>query len=75
MTPSKIAVCKLDLSRGGGLTQCHSVLDHGLNLHQNIPLTSIQGIQITTGKSHVSSWLNNTELFKNSQKPTLGLIN
>ena len=74
MTPSKIAVCKLDLS-GGGLTQCHSVLDHGLNLHQNIPLTSIQSIQITTGKSHVSSWLNNTELFKNSQKPTLGLIN
>ena len=34
----KLAVGKLDLS-GGGLTQCHVVLDHGLNLHWNIPLT------------------------------------
>ena len=33
----KLAVCKLDLSRGG-LTQCHGVLDHGLFLHRNIPL-------------------------------------
>ena len=34
----KIVVGKLDLSRGG-LTRCQGVLDHGLNLHQNIPLT------------------------------------
>ena len=34
---SKLAVCKLDLSRGG-LTRSHGVLDHGLNLHWNIPL-------------------------------------
>ena len=33
----KLAVGKLDLSMGG-LTQCHVVLDHGLNLHRNIPL-------------------------------------
>ena len=33
----KLAVCKLDLSREG-LTRCHGVLDHGLNLRQNIPL-------------------------------------
>ena len=32
----KLAVGKLDLLRGG-LTRCHSVLDHGLNLRQNIP--------------------------------------
>ena len=30
-------VGNLDLS--GGLTLCHSVLDHGLNLHWNIPLS------------------------------------
>ena len=30
-------VGKLDLSRGD-LTQCHGVLDHGLNLCWNIPL-------------------------------------
>ena len=36
-----LAVRKLDLSRGGGgLTQCHGVLDHGLNLNRNIPLNS-----------------------------------
>ena len=34
----KLAVCKLDLSRAG-LTQCHSALDHGLNLHRNVPLS------------------------------------
>ena len=34
----KLAVCKLDLSRGG-LTWCQGLLDHGLNLHWNIPLT------------------------------------
>ena len=33
----KLAVGKLDLSRGG-LTQCHGMLDHGLNLCRNIPL-------------------------------------
>ena len=33
----KLAVGKLDLSRGG-LTRCHGSLDHGLNLHWNIPL-------------------------------------
>ena len=33
----KLAVGKLDLSIGG-LTRCHSVLDHGLNLHCNILL-------------------------------------
>ena len=33
----KLVVCKLDLSREG-LTRCHGVLDHGLNLHRNIPL-------------------------------------
>ena len=31
----KLALCKLDL---GGLTRCHGVLEHGLNLHRNIPL-------------------------------------
>ena len=35
----KLAVCKLDLLRGS-FTRCHSVLDHGLNLHRNILLTS-----------------------------------
>ena len=34
----KLAVGKLDLLRGG-LTRCHGVLDHGLNLWWNIPLT------------------------------------
>ena len=33
----KLSVFKLDLSRGC-LTWCHGVLDHGLNLHRNIPL-------------------------------------
>ena len=33
----KLAVCKLDLSRG--VLLCHGVLDHGLNLHWNIPLS------------------------------------
>ena len=36
---TKLAVYKLDLSRVG-LTRCHGVLDHGLNLHRNIPLTA-----------------------------------
>ena len=36
---SKLVVCKLDLSRGSP-TQFHGVLDHGLNLHWNIPLNS-----------------------------------
>ena len=31
-----LAVCKLYLS--GGRTRCQGVLDHGLNLHQNILL-------------------------------------
>ena len=35
----KLVVGKLYLSMGGGLTLCHGVLDHGLNSHQNIPLT------------------------------------
>ena len=35
----KLAVCKLYLSRGGP-TWCHGVLDHGLNLHRNIPLNN-----------------------------------
>ena len=34
----KLAVRKLYLSRGGR-TRCQGVLEHGLNLHQNIPLT------------------------------------
>ena len=34
----KLVVGKLDLS-GGGLTRCQGVLDHGLNLRRNIPLT------------------------------------
>ena len=34
----KLAFCKLDLSGGGGLTQCHDVLDHGLSFYRNIPL-------------------------------------
>ena len=34
----KLAVGKLDLFGGGGLTQCHGVLDNGLNLRRNIPL-------------------------------------
>ena len=33
----KLAVRKLYLLRGG-CTRCQGVLDHGLNLHQNIPL-------------------------------------
>ena len=37
----KLAVCKVDLSRGG-LTRCHGVLDHGLNLHRNIPLITVK---------------------------------
>ena len=37
----QLGVCKLDLSRGG-LNRCHSVLDHGLNLHRNIPLSGWQ---------------------------------
>ena len=32
-------VCKLGLS-GGGRTRCHGVLDHGLNLHRNIPFSN-----------------------------------
>ena len=35
----KLAVGKLDLS-SGGLTRCHSVLDHGLNLRWNIPFNA-----------------------------------
>ena len=34
----KLAVSKLDLSRGG-LTRSHAVLDHGLNLCRNMPLS------------------------------------
>ena len=34
----KLAVCKLYLSRGSP-TWCHGMLEHGLNLHQNIPLS------------------------------------
>ena len=34
----KLVVGKLDLLREG-LTQCHGVFDHGLNLHWNIPLS------------------------------------
>ena len=33
----KLAVRELDVSRGG-LTQCHGVLDHGLNVHRDISL-------------------------------------
>ena len=35
----KLAVRKLYLSRGGGRTWCQGVLEHWLNLHQNIPLS------------------------------------
>ena len=49
---SSLRLLKLDkLAGGGGLTQCHGVLDHGLNLHQNIPLivynesNSVIGVQ------------------------------
>ena len=34
----KLAVRKLYLSRGGR-TRCQGVLEHGLNLHRNTPLT------------------------------------
>ena len=34
-----MAVGKLDLEGEGGLTWSHSVLEHGLNLHRNIPLS------------------------------------
>ena len=34
----KLAAGKLKLS-SGGLARCHGVLDHGLNLCRNIPLT------------------------------------
>ena len=37
LTLRKLAVGKLDLTRVG-LTRCHGVMDHGLNLHWNIPL-------------------------------------
>ena len=33
----ELALCKIYLSRGGS-TWCHGVLEHGLNLHRNIPL-------------------------------------
>ena len=33
----KLTVCKLDLSGGSYSLSC--VLDHGLNLHRNLPLT------------------------------------
>ena len=42
----KLAVCKLDLSRGG-LARCHSVLDHGLNLRHNTPLNSVFSLTVT----------------------------
>ena len=32
----KLAVGKLDLSRGGGFTRCHGLLDHGLNLSRPV---------------------------------------
>ena len=35
----KLAVRKFDLSREV-FTQCHGMLDHGLNLHRNIPSDS-----------------------------------
>ena len=35
----KLAVYKPWSLGGGGLTRCHGVLDHGLNLHRSIPLT------------------------------------
>ena len=38
----KLAVRKLDLLRWG-LTGCHSVLDHGLNLCRNISLINFFG--------------------------------
>ena len=36
----KLVVVKLDISRGG-LTRCHAVLDHGLNLCRNMPLRNM----------------------------------
>ena len=39
ITLRKLVVCKLYLSRGGP-TRCHGVLEHGLNLHRNIPLNT-----------------------------------
>ena len=36
----ELAVCKLYLSRGGP-SRCHVVLEHGLNLHRNIPLSTL----------------------------------
>ena len=43
----KLAVVKLDLLSWGGLTQCHGVLDHGLNLRRNIPLREVgNGTQV-----------------------------
>ena len=41
----KLAVCK---GGGGGLTWCHGVLAHGLNLHRNIPLTSVHTGRVGT---------------------------
>ena len=37
----KLAVRKLGLW-GGGLTRCHGVLDHVLNLHRNVPFNEVQ---------------------------------
>ena len=42
----KLAVCKLDLSRGG-LTRCHSVLDHGLNFREALIVAVTRSPQFT----------------------------
>ena len=49
----KVEVCKLDLSRGG-LTRCHSVLDHGLNLNRNIPFKVGKVILVKQCRFYVS---------------------
>ena len=45
------------LSLKGGATWCHGVLDHGLNLHQNIPLILLH----VTSHSEILDWQDGNE--------------
>ena len=58
----KLGVCNLDLSKGG-LTLCHCVLDHGLNLHRNIPLIQLwKHIHDTWGLSGIQKYISGYDL-------------
>ena len=61
-----LTVCKLDLS-SECLTQLHGVLDHGFNLHWNIPLTSTSEVDFSARRS--SWWIGvNTPLSLQTNK-------